>query len=232
MFYVYILKNPLKNNKPFYVGKGKGDRAYRHFKAIDWKESASNPHKQRTMQMIKNAGFQPQIEIIPCQSEQHAFEIEIQTIKQWGRSADGGCLTNLCKGGQGNTSGEIPVKQYTVYREFVAEYSSVLKAAESLGIKHSSLIVSACKKSITSGNGVRTPYGFVWCYSCDDPDWSWAFNKKRPVYVYDVNLQLIYRAESLAKLHKISKLDPGGVSKAIKTGSKYKGFTVTFDPLH
>ncbi len=232
MFYVYELLNPLKNNQTFYVGKGKDRRAYRHFQAIEWKESQTNPHKTRTLMGIKESGLEPGINIIPCNTEQEAFELEVELIARYGRSVDGGILTNLCLGGEGNSSGHKAVHQYNVYRELLDTYKSLLEAARAVGAYNSSSIVAACKKSITSGNGVRTPYGYVWCYEGEEPDWDWVFQKKAPVFIYNDNGELIARAANLSQLHKQYGFDPGAVSKALKQRRKYRGFTVSDRPLH
>jgi len=116
VYYVYKLLNPLKNNIVFYIGKGKDGRAYHHFKAVTWKESTKNPHKTNTLLQIKEAGLEPGIEIIPCSTEEEAFILERNLIQEYGRRVDGGLLTNLCLGGEGNTSGHIKVHQYSIFR--------------------------------------------------------------------------------------------------------------------
>lgn len=49
IFYVYILRNPLKENIPFYVGKGKDRRCFQHLK--DGKHK--NKHKYNTIKQIR-----------------------------------------------------------------------------------------------------------------------------------------------------------------------------------
>lgn len=207
MFYVYKLLNPLKNNVPFYIGKGKDRRAYRHFQAIEWKESSSNPHKTRTLIQIRDAGLEPSIEIIPCDTEQDAFLLERQLIKQYGRSIDGGILTNICLGGEGNSSGQKRVCQYNLFRELIKIHDSLLDAAHYVGVNNSSSIVSACKKD----GRARTPYGFVWCYEHDTPDWEYVFHKIKPVYQWDLNGQLVARYENLLKMFESTQFDTSTV---------------------
>lgn len=232
MFYVYELLNPLKNNQPFYIGKGKDRRAYRHFQAVEWKESNNNPHKTRTLLLIKKAGLEPGINIIPCESEEEAFNVEKELISKYRRSVDGGILTNICLGGEGNSSGHKRVLQYNVYRELVGSYKSLLEAANAVGAYNSSSIIAACKRSTVSGNGVRTPHGYVWCYEGEQPDWDWAFQKKKPIFLYDSEQKLVARAPNLSQLHDEYGFDPGAVSKALKQRRKYRGFIVSDRPLH
>ena len=98
-FYVYIYKNPLKNNDPFYVGKGKGDRFLYHLK----EKKSVNPHKSNTIKQIRTQGLEPIIEIyINNLIENDAFEVEKNLIKFFGRrNIKTGGLTNLTDGGEG-----------------------------------------------------------------------------------------------------------------------------------
>ncbi len=216
MFYVYKLLNPLKNNIPFYVGKGQDRRAYRHFQAIDWKESDSNPHKKRTLLQIKEAGLEPGVEIIPCETETLAYEIEIKLINGFGRAIDGGILTNLCKGGEGNSSGERAIHQYNVYKELIMEHKSILAAARSIGKRHSTSIVDACKKN----NRARAPHGFVWCYANETPDWEWVYQKIKPVYQWSPNGNLVNRFPSAHAAGKITGFDATTITRFCNSISK------------
>lgn len=56
-FYVYICTNPL-TGKPFYVGKGAGERAYAHLKQTGNKKLAA------TIKAIKGKGEKPVIEVL------------------------------------------------------------------------------------------------------------------------------------------------------------------------
>lgn len=52
-YYVYQLIDP-RNSQPFYIGEGKGNRAYSH---LTFTSGCNNPHKDRIIQKIKNAGL-------------------------------------------------------------------------------------------------------------------------------------------------------------------------------
>ena len=100
VFYVYIYYHPI-TNIPFYVGKGKDDRAWFHLK------SKSHTFFIRTINKIrKEYNCEPIIKIYDDNlSEPEAFELEMKLIKKYGRRNNGsGILINLTNGGEG-TSG-------------------------------------------------------------------------------------------------------------------------------
>lgn len=230
MFYVYKLLNPLKQNQVFYVGKGQDGRAYRHFRSINWKESTSNPHKTNILRQIKAAGLEPSIEIITCNSEQDAFDLECSLISQYGRELDGGVLTNICLGGEGQSCGHIKVHQYTVFREFVTEHTSLKAAALSVGVNNSSSIVQACKKK----GSARVPHGFVWCYADDKPDWNWAFMKIKPVYQWNHDGEVVGKHKSFNDMFMTTGVDVSIVKLFISTTNPKSypaGFQWSHDPV-
>ena len=99
--YVYILRDPRKNNEPFYVGKGTGNRAWQHFgESVGAK---SNPLRYRTIQSIKREGLDGIVEIYASNlTDVIAYQLEIELIAQFGTQALGtGNLTNLTPGGEG-----------------------------------------------------------------------------------------------------------------------------------
>jgi hypothetical protein len=87
MFYVYQHKKP--DGIPFYVGKGKGPRAYQFSKRSAWHKNVVAKHGRKNIS----------VEIIECQSEQDAFELERQLIAEL--TAAGIELVNLTDGGEG-----------------------------------------------------------------------------------------------------------------------------------
>ena len=73
-FYVYLYTDP-RNEKPFYVGKGKGNRAFSHLK------DTSEHGKALRIREIISAGLQPRIEILAFDlDEQTAFKVEAAAI--------------------------------------------------------------------------------------------------------------------------------------------------------
>jgi hypothetical protein len=96
MYYVYKLIDP-RTNLPFYVGKGKGDRAKTH---LGDRPETRNAYKENKISNIRDAGFEPKIEYIAENiiDENLAYEIEASMIKKYGRKGydANGILTNIC----------------------------------------------------------------------------------------------------------------------------------------
>lgn len=95
-FYVYMLVDP-RNDKPFYIGKGKGRRAQTHL----WKiPETRNVYKENKIAAIRECGLEPRIEYVAenIVDEDLAYEMEISLIKRYGRKGyeHDGILTNIC----------------------------------------------------------------------------------------------------------------------------------------
>lgn len=89
IFYVYIWYDPI-NNRPFYVGKGKGDRAY----AVSYK--SRNQYFMRKYNKILDSGKEPYVKIVKdCLCEDAALEYELELILKYKPIFEGGILTNL-----------------------------------------------------------------------------------------------------------------------------------------
>lgn len=91
--YVYIYKNPLKSGKPFYVGKGRNYRYRHHMSPCILKNDS---WKSRIILKILKAGKEPDIEIIYCDTDQHAFDLEFTLISQYRLTSQ---LCNINDGG-------------------------------------------------------------------------------------------------------------------------------------
>jgi hypothetical protein len=101
-YYVYVHRKK-SNGAVFYVGKGKGGRAWATSKTVNRSKLWRNTSDKY--------GFTVEI-ILDNLQEWYAFEIECELILKYGRIDIGtGCLVNHTDGGDG-TSGWIPSKQY------------------------------------------------------------------------------------------------------------------------
>lgn len=90
-YYVYQLVDP-RNNKPFYVGKGTGDRAYQHSK---FKDGNENPYKDRKIKSILRKSLQVIVEMLyeNLTDENTAYDLEEEIIEKIGINN----LTNIAK---------------------------------------------------------------------------------------------------------------------------------------
>ena len=89
-FYVYALKDPRqKPSKPFYIGKGTGNRAWEHQANVDDSE------KGLLIKEIRDAGFGVLHTIIADNLTEHqSLKIEAELISAFGIRSHGGLLTN------------------------------------------------------------------------------------------------------------------------------------------
>lgn len=96
-YYVYLLCDPRHDNRPFYVGKGRGDRAKQHL--YETVGSTENKRKFYKIKKIKSAGLIPSIVYHTTElCEEAAYELEASLIMFYGREGfeEGGILTNIC----------------------------------------------------------------------------------------------------------------------------------------
>lgn len=107
MWYVYILYDP-RNEKPFYVGKGK---KYRMSATVNIRQTG-NSLKRKFLKEIELLGLEPKLKIVgEYLQELDALEHEKTLIKEFGRIIKGdGILTNYSEGGDKSNSGWIPSK--------------------------------------------------------------------------------------------------------------------------
>jgi hypothetical protein len=97
MYYVYGLIDP-RTRKPFYIGKGKGNRCLFHYS--DKALSEYNCRKTSKIKKLNSLGYEPMVEFYAqnIEDEEIAYEIERRLILKYGRKGyeKNGILTNIC----------------------------------------------------------------------------------------------------------------------------------------
>ena len=102
-FYVYALKDPrIKPSKPFYIGKGTGNRAWEHQLNTDDSE------KGLVIKDILSSGHKVVHTIISDNlTEEQALKIEAELISAFGVTSQGGMLTNRVRPNPENVSSRV-----------------------------------------------------------------------------------------------------------------------------
>jgi hypothetical protein len=105
-YYVYLYIDP-RNQRPLYVGKGKGVRVLSHLALED--ESS----KTRSIRHIRRIGLEPQIDILAhgLPDEETAFRVEAAVIDALGLHQ----LTNQARGWRSVQLGRMPLRALLAY---------------------------------------------------------------------------------------------------------------------
>lgn len=117
-YYVYLYVDP-RNNKPFYVGKGRGPRALAHL-------AATGPsRKARRLRAIRRVGLKARIDILAHGlDEKTAFRVEGAVIDALGLD------TNVARGRHSPQFGRLPL------RDLIAHYR-----AKQVTIRHPVVLI-------------------------------------------------------------------------------------------
>lgn len=227
--YVYYLLDPT-TSQPFYVGKSKNSdgnysRANYHLKYNYSSDAAKNPHKYNKIQKLRSDGHEPRVVIVANHlTENEASETERQLIALHGRAIDGGILTNIGKGGEGNTSNHRAVDMYDMYGEYIQTFDSLLSAATYCGKNNSSSIVECCNHKGKS----KSAWGYLWAYSGQPLDLNWCWSNSRPIVATHVDSNKRVRFVSASSAAKSIVGAPALITKACRTHKPYKGYKWEF----
>lgn len=138
-----------RNQQPFYIGKGTGDRYLRHLR-----ETASNTENHRKfnkIQSIRKNGLEPLvIKILEGLAEQLAYDIECRLIAKYGRiDFDlNGILTNVCSDNRPpRLIGEANPFYGQTQPDWVKQRLSEVHRGKTISEEHRQAIVAANKGS-------------------------------------------------------------------------------------
>ncbi len=81
-YYVYLLLDPRHRDRPFYVGKGTGQRLTDHGRKALEAPEPGEPEKARTIRAIRDAGLELKVDVVRhgISTEQQAYDIEAALI--------------------------------------------------------------------------------------------------------------------------------------------------------
>lgn len=152
-FYVYLLIDP-RDELPFYVGKGSGDRARRHLTGRDGR----NKGKVERIREIRLAGYEPTVKIWSDELlEADAYDLEEQLIELYGRRSRGGILTNI--GSRRRPPSRKGEKLSALQKKNIRDnYSDERRRKISIALTGKSSITEAGRKKLSDtkkGNTIR-----------------------------------------------------------------------------
>lgn len=168
-YYVYLYIDP-RNNQIFYVGKGRGNRAFSHLK------ERSKSEKNLRIRDIQNEGLQPKIEILihGLEDESTARKIEASIIDLLGIEN----LTNIQSGYESREFGRMSTEQ------IIALYG-----AKKIAIREPAILINI-NKSFRYG---MSPMEL---YDATRSAWVVSSNREKPLLalvVYQGIVQEVYK---------------------------------------
>ena len=176
-YYVYVYSDP-RNGKPFYVGKGSGNRAFAHLD--DKIESA----KADRIKEIRNSGAAPLIEILAfgIEKEEIALQVEAAAIDLLGFEN----LTNLAVGHGARRSG----------RRSIESVHADLSAKKLEGFKHDCVLIRITRSfESASAAGAMGLYDTTRGYWKLNPESPGAAKAKFALAVHKGIVREVYKIE-------------------------------------
>ena len=171
------------------------------------------------MRKLRAGGIEPRV-VIEAEnlSPKEASLFEQELISKYGRRRDGGVLTNIGRGGEGNTSNHKRVDMYDLYGNYERTFESLLAAARYCGKENSSAIVECCNHSGKSKSG----WGHLWSYNGVTLDLEWCWSNSRPVRTTCLITSTEVCFPSATKAAKEVAGSPALITKACRNSKPYK----------
>jgi len=157
----YLYNDILIPYKPFYIGKGIGNRLNYHSCNCK-RDKLSNAAKYNKIKKIKSLGLKIiSIKIVSDISDKDACDLEEKIILHFGKIKDGGILTNICDSNIKTAANQIggknihskSVYQYSLDGKFIKKWnSSCREVARKIGVAQSSLSYACSNNGATCNN--------------------------------------------------------------------------------
>ena len=233
-YYVYIFLDPKKPGlwrykeytfyyKPFYIGKGLGNRIKHHLMPCCLK---NNRLKTNIIKSIVLSGHEPiYFKLYQNLANEEALKLEIELISYFGRKdIKTGILSNHTPGGESCNidKNKKPVWKYDLDGNFINKYDSISDAAKEINfIKYSNIIpnISYVAKKC------KIAHNFIWSNKYlgkNIPAQKRTLNYKIKVYQYDLDGNFIQEFPS--RTTAANKLGIKGIRWFTDKGVQSYGF--------
>lgn len=175
-YYVYQLIDP-RNSKPFYVGKGKGERMYAHEREAEGK---SQHPKCKVIREIKSLDYVIEYKILKrFADEAEAYLYEAEVILSIGLEN----LTNLMHGGNIKPFKRNPNSEY---REMVSIIAMILRKTRG-NFSHNTMTFAGLQLDVTDTLKIIVTKNLEKLFAKRGIDWVFNEFKKHNVNLYVIN---------------------------------------------
>lgn len=246
-FYVYKLIDP-KTRKPFYIGKGSGDRMIHHelYHTKNYKTSSHNNTllKNKIAKVLRESE-QIRYQQYFCKNEQQAFSIETALISKYGRRNNKtGILCNMTEGGEG-VSGHVrneqwkekhriaakkrrrKINQYTKKGQFICTWKDYHEILNNVPTTDSSGLSRCCNNKIKSCGGYRWTYFGEqlqkWSPIYKDRDPHKSYKSQNFIYQFTQEGNFIMKHFSLVAAGQTIKKHANTILECCKKRSRHAG---------